>query len=103
MNNLAEWNMYAPQKRGPKPMDMKGYQKLVFRVRSSIAREPTAHVIYVKDKGFKVVTKIREHMGNQIEAGLAVIVGVYKTGVLSQHLVDDFEFIERQIELGAEL
>ena len=90
----------AALKRGPKPQDLRGFDDLIKRVRASISRSPTVSVIYVKGKGFKVVTKVREYMQSLIDAGLAVVVGVYQKGVLAQHLVEDFVFMTDQIAMG---
>ncbi|PHS60944.1 MAG: hypothetical protein COB12_12510 [Flavobacterium sp.] len=89
-----------PVKRGPKPKDLKGFDDLIKRVRSTISRNTTVSVVYVKNEGFKVVTKIRDYMQSLIDSDFAILVGVYQKGVLAQHLVEDFVFITDQVATG---
>lgn len=91
---------YDKPKKGPKPLDKKGFEGVIARVRASLSRSPTATVVYVKGKGFKVVTVVKEYMQSLIDAGLAVVVGVYQKGVIAQYLVEDFVFMTDQIAMG---
>ena len=91
---------YNKAKRGPVPVDMKGFEKLVLNVKTALSRSSEVSVIYMKGKGFKVVTLIREKMQSLIDAEAAIVVGLYKKGVLAQHLVEDFVFMTDQIAMG---
>ena len=91
---------YQEVKRGPVAVDQKCFTSLVWNVRSALYICPKALVIYVKDKGFKVVTVVKEYMQSLIDAGLAVVVGVYQKGEIAQYLVEDFVFMTGQIAMG---
>ena len=84
---------YNKVKCGPVAVDQKGFNSVVERVRSALYRCPTALVIHVKDKGFKVVTKVSANMQNQIDSNKAITVGYYKKGVSVEDLVEDFVFV----------
>ena len=90
-------SVYNEVKRGPVAVDQKGFNSLVERVRSALYRCPTALVIYVKDKGFKVVTKVSDKMQGQIDSNKAITVGYYKKGVSVEDLVEDFVFVTNSV------
>ena len=93
-------SVYEAVKRGPVPVDQKGFDKLVGSVRSAFYRQPTASVIYVKGKGFKVVTKVSDYMQEKIDTGEAITVGLYQKGVSVEDLVEDFVFMTDSIAAG---
>jgi len=93
-------NIYSAVNRGPVPVDMKGFDDLIRRVKAAISRMPLATVIYVKEKGFKVVTKISPNMQDQIDTNSAITVGFYRKGVPTEDLVEDFVFMTDKIAEG---
>lgn len=93
-------SVYDKPKKGPVPVDMKGFEKIIINVKSSLKRNPTASILYVKNVGFKVVTKIREKMKLLIDENKVVIVGLYSEGVHAEYLVEDLVYMTDQIAQG---
>ena len=72
------------------PIDHKGFENLVRRVRSSLSGSPDVTVVYVKYEGFKVLKAIKKGMQKKINSGDAVVVNNYSMSVPTEYLIEDF-------------
>ena len=82
------------------PIDHKGFENLVRRVRSSLSSKSIVTVIYIIDEGFKVIKSVNKTTEWLLESGNAISVGSYVKGVPTLDLIEDFVFTADQIASG---
>jgi len=85
-------------KTGFVPIDQKGFESLIRRVRSSLSGAPLVTVIYIIGKGFKVVKSINKTTEWLLESGEARKVGSYVKSVPTEYLIDDFVEMVNEIK-----
>jgi hypothetical protein len=77
-------------KKGFVPIDHKGFETLIRRVRSSLSSAPLVTVIYILGQGFKVVKSINKTTEWMLDTGEALKVGDYVKSVPTLYLIEDF-------------
>ena len=84
-------------KKAREQKDYKGFKDLVKRVKTTAGQVKSANVVYIKNAGFVVYSKITEKVNKLIKEDAAFLVGVYAEGVTSDYLIEDFMFVIDQI------